>query len=69
MADTRSRLRDIRETAGISQGSLAEIVGVSRQTINSIETGKFDPSLPLAIKLARHFDVSIEELFWLATDD
>lgn len=69
MADTTSRLRDIRESTGISQGALAQIVGVSRQTINSIETGKFDPSLPLAIKLARHFNVSVEDLFWLAADE
>ncbi|MGA7297926.1 MAG: helix-turn-helix transcriptional regulator, partial [Rhodanobacteraceae bacterium] len=46
-----------------SQAHLAELLDVSRQTVNAIETGKYDPSLPLAFRLARLFDLKIEELF------
>jgi len=49
----------------LTQAQLAEAVGVSRQTINSIETGRFEPSLELALKLARHFDLKVEQLFQL----
>jgi len=54
------RLRAARE---LSQSALATALGVSRQTINAIETGRYLPSLPLAIGLARFFDTSVEELF------
>jgi putative transcriptional regulator len=47
----------------LSQGGLADALGVSRQTINSIETGKYSPSLPLALALARYFDTTVEALF------
>jgi putative transcriptional regulator len=57
--DIRSR----REAAGLSQASLAEALGVSRQTVNSIETGRYDPSLPLAFAIAGHFHTTIEEIF------
>ncbi len=57
--DIRSR----REAAGLSQASLAEALGVSRQTVNSIETGRYDPSLPLAFAIAHHFHTTIEEIF------
>ena len=53
----------MREQAGLSQGALAAALGVSRQTINAIETGKYDPSLTLAVRLARHFDSTVEEVF------
>ncbi|MEL4504226.1 helix-turn-helix transcriptional regulator [Luteococcus sp. H138] len=56
-------VRHLRETLGLSQGALGERLGVSRQTINSIETGKYDPSLPLAINLARLFGRPVEEIF------
>ncbi|MEL4359044.1 MULTISPECIES: helix-turn-helix transcriptional regulator [unclassified Luteococcus] len=56
-------VRQLRETLGLSQGALGERLGVSRQTINSIETGKYDPSLPLAINLARLFGRPVEEIF------
>lgn len=56
-------LPERRETAGESQASLAEAVGVTRQTINAIERGRYDPSLELAFKLADHYDCSIEEIF------
>jgi putative transcriptional regulator len=55
------RLR--RDRHGLSQGELAKELGVSRQTINSIETGKYVPSLPLALALARFFDSTVEEMF------
>jgi putative transcriptional regulator len=59
----KNRLRDLRAERGWSQGRLAELADVSRQTINAIETGKYDPSLPLAFTLARLFGLAIEEIF------
>ena len=59
----KNRLREMRAQRGWSQGDLAERLGVSRQTVNAIETEKYDPSLPLAFKLARLFRVGIEEMF------
>lgn len=56
-------VRALREAAGLSQGALGTALGVSRQTINSIETGKYDPSLPLAIAIARYFTTTVEEIF------
>jgi len=56
-------LAERRTQRGWSQARLAEILGVSRQTIISIEKGRFDPALPLAFRLARTFDCSIEDLF------
>ena len=52
-----------RVARGLSQKSLADALDVSRQTINSIETGRYTPSLPLAMALARYFDTTVEELF------
>ncbi|WP_299331688.1 helix-turn-helix transcriptional regulator [Haloplanus sp.] len=52
-----------REHEGLSQGELAESVGVSRQTVNAIERDRYDPSLELAFKLAVYFDCRIEDLF------
>lgn len=52
-----------REAAGLSQGELAEAVGVTRQTINAIERERYDPSLELAFKLAAHFECHIEDIF------
>ncbi|HBK55637.1 MAG TPA: transcriptional regulator [Xanthomonadales bacterium] len=60
----KSRVRELREARGWSQAALAERLGVSRQTINAIETDKYDPSLPLAFKLAREFGSSIEAVFF-----
>ena len=59
----KSELRRLRTGSGLSQGELAATVGVSRQTINAIETGRYEPSLVLAAKLARHFGFAIEEIF------
>ena len=56
-------VRRLREERGLSQGQLAGELGVSRQTVNAIETGRYDPSLPLAFRLARVFGRPIEEIF------
>ena len=60
-----NNLKKLRKARGISQGDLAHQLNVSRQTINSIENGKFDPSLTLTIGLTRFFKVSLEEIFIL----
>lgn len=59
----KSRLRVLRAERGWSQADLAERLGVSRQSVNAIETGRYDPSLPLAFRLARLFDLTIEAIF------
>ena len=59
-----NRLRELREARGLSQGALAEQLAVSRQTINALETGKYDPSLPLAFRIARTFGEPIERIFF-----
>lgn len=59
----QSRIRELRERHGWSQGELAERLEVSRQTVNAIETGKYDPSLPLAFRIARLFGKPIEYVF------
>jgi putative transcriptional regulator len=64
-----NRLRVLRAEFNLSQQELAERAGVSRQTINAIETGKYDPSLALAFKLARLFEMKIEEVFTPTEDD
>jgi putative transcriptional regulator len=56
-------LKEHRAKTGISQGTLADRLGVSRQSINAIETGRWDPSLPLAFELAAVFECKIEDLF------
>lgn len=56
-------MRQLREALGLSRGRSASDWGVSRQTINSIETGKYDPSLPLSINLARLYGRPVEEIF------
>jgi putative transcriptional regulator len=59
----KNRLTDLRAERAWTQADLAKRAGVSRQTINAIETGKFDPSLPLAFRLANLFELKIEEIF------
>lgn len=59
----KTRLRVLRAEMEWSQAELATRVGVTRQTINAIETGRYDPSLPLAIKIARLFGKHVEEIF------
>ena len=58
-----NRVREHREGAGWSQGELARRLGVSRQTINAVETDKYDPSLPLALRMTRLFGLEVRELF------
>lgn len=59
----KNQIADSRKAAGWSQEQLASMLGVSRQTVIALERGKYNPSLPLAFRLARVFSVSIEELF------
>lgn len=59
----KNQVRDLRGEQGWSQADLAERLDVSRQTVNAIETGKYDPSLPLAFKIARLFGRPIESIF------
>ncbi len=60
----RNKLRVLRAEREWSQADLADLAGVSRQTINALEKGKYDPSLPLAFKLARLFELRIEDIFF-----
>lgn len=64
----RNRLREFRAVRRWSQADLADLLGVSRQTVNAIETGRFDPSLPLAFKIAHVFDQPIETIFFPEPD-
>ena len=59
----KNRLKVLRAERDWTQANLADELGVSRQTINAIEEGKFDPSVPLAFKVARLFELSIEDIF------
>tara|TARA_R110002111_G_scaffold36739_2_gene71094 strand:- start:612 stop:806 length:195 start_codon:yes stop_codon:yes gene_type:complete len=59
----KNKLRELRSAKSWSQAALADQLGVSRQTVNAIETGKYDPSLPLAFKLAQLFQKPIEAIF------
>ena len=59
----KNRLEEIRSARGIKQDELAKVLEVSRQTISSLENGKYNPSIMLAFKIARYFDMAIEEIF------
>lgn len=59
----KNRLKVLRAERDWTQGDLADALGISRQSINAIETGKYDPSLPLAFRIARLFGMTIEEIF------
>ena len=59
----KNRIKVLRAEKDMTQADLAEVVEVSRQTINAIEKGKFDPSLPLAFRIARFFGLKIEDVF------
>jgi len=58
-----NRIRELRSARGWSQAALADLLNVSRQTVNAIETGRYDPSLPLAFAIARVFETKIEAIF------
>ena len=64
----KNQVPELRAAKGWSQGELAERLGVSRQTINAIETEKYDPSLPLALRLARLFRLPVEKIFSLGDE-
>ncbi len=64
----KNRIRELRKAMGSRQEDLATAVGVSRQTIIAIETDKYDPTLALAMRLARHLGTTVEELFTLEED-
>lgn len=59
----KNTIKALRAERGWSQAALADLLDVSRQTVNAIETGRYDPSLPLAFAIARVFDASIESIF------
>lgn len=59
----KNRLEELRKERGIKQEDLADVMEVSRQTISSLENGRYNPSILLAFKLARYFDVTIEDIF------
>ena len=63
-----NRLKDLRGERGWSQGDLAEALQVSRQTVNAIENGRYDPSLPLAFTIAEVFALAIEDIFFPQKD-
>ena len=65
----KNRVRELRTQSGLSQGDLGEALGVSRQTINSIENGRYLPSLPLALSIARHFASPVEDIFMPDQED
>ncbi len=65
----KNRIEEIRKQRGIRQDELAKLMGVSRQTISSLETGRYNPSIFLAWKIARYFGMTIEEVFIFEEDD
>lgn len=65
----QNQLKERRAIVGWSQAHLADLLGVSRQTVNALEKGRYDPSLPLAFRLARVFSTTIEDLFSPSDDD
>ena len=67
--DVKNRLEELRKKAGITQETLADNLEVSRQTIGSLESGRYNPSITLAFKLARFFGVTIEDLFLYGEDN
>ena len=64
-----NRLKELRAVNDWSQAHLADLLGVSRQTVNALEKGRYDPSLPLAFRLARVFSTTIEDLFDPSDED
>ena len=60
----RNRLRELRARAGLTQADLADALDVSRQTVIALESGKYDPSLPLAVRISRTFKLPLDEIFF-----
>ena len=65
----KNRIEEIRKAKGIRQEEFAKVLGVSRQTISSLENGRYNPSIFLAYKIARYFEMSIEEVFLFDEED
>ena len=65
----KNRIEEIRKEQGIRQEEFAKCMGVSRQTISSLENGRYNPSITLAYKIAKYFDMSIEEVFIFDEED
>ena len=65
----KNRIEEIRKQKGITQEEFAKVLGVSRQTISSLETGKYNPSIFLAYKIAKCFDMTIEQVFIFEQED
>ncbi len=65
----KNRIEEIRKERGIRQEDFAKSMGVSRQTISSLETGRYNPSIFLAYKIARYFEMTIEEVFIFEEED
>ncbi len=65
----KNRLEEIRKSRGITQEELANILEVSRQTIGSLENGRYNPSIILALKIAKYFDLTIEDIFIYEEDE
>ena len=65
----KNRIEEIRKERGIRQEDFAKCMGVSRQTISSLENGRYNPSITLAYKIARYFDMTIEEVFVFEEED
>ena len=63
-----NRVNELRKQKGITQADFAKMLGVSRMTVSSIETGRFDPSIMLAYKIAKVFDLTIEDVFIFDTE-
>ena len=65
----KNRIEEIRKERGIRQEDFAKLMGVSRQTISSLETGKYNPSIFLAYKIAKYFEITIQEVFIFDEED
>ena len=65
----KNRIEEIRKAKGVRQEEFAKALGVSRQTISSLETGRYNPSIFLAYKIARYFDLMIEDVFLFEEED
>jgi putative transcriptional regulator len=65
----KNRVKELRARHGFSQTDLATLIGVTRQTIGFIEKGEFSPSITLCLRMAKHLQISVDELFWLEEEE